>query len=100
MFPFGPFLNAAALWLILFVVAGHQADRSYSKLFFVSLGVSLAALGLSLLIAPWDMIATPIVCVLAMQRFCYIGWLRAVLSTLLFMGWWAVSPQLWKHLLN
>jgi hypothetical protein len=45
MWPFGFFLHPAILWIILLIVARHEADRSYSKLFFVALGIVLAAFG-------------------------------------------------------
>jgi hypothetical protein len=90
----GFFLNPAVLWLILFFVARHDAARSYSTLFFVSLGISVVALVSSIYIPQFTIIVTSIVCILALKRFCYMGWLRAIIATILFIVWLCVWPIL------
>ena len=86
-FPINFFLYPAVLWLILFVVARHQGNSSYSTLFYVSLAINIVAF----LSAACDpilcLIFTPIVSALVIHKFCYIGWSRTILATILFMGW-------------
>ena len=81
----GFFIAPAFLWLILFFVARDQGDTSYSTLFFVSLGISVVALVSSIYIPQFAIIVVPIVCVLAIHKFCYIGWLRSIIATVLYM---------------
>ena len=100
MWPFGFFLHPAILWIILLIVARHEADRSYSKLFFVSLGIVIAAFGFNWFISPWDLVATPVVCALVLRRFCYVTWPQAIISTVLFVGWWAAYPLLWRRFIQ
>jgi hypothetical protein len=100
MLPIGFFIQPAALWLILFLVARNEADRTFSTLFFLSIGIALMAIGLDYLIKPWDLLATPILCAIALRRFCCITWVQAVLASLLFIAWWFVYPLLWKLLLH
>jgi predicted membrane channel-forming protein YqfA (hemolysin III family) len=61
--PIGFFLQAAILWIILFIVARHDADRSYSTLFFISLGISVVAFVSSIYIPQFTLIVTATVCV-------------------------------------
>ena len=90
MFPFGLFLAPAILWLILFFVARNQGDTSYSTLFFVSLGITVISVVASIYIPQFAIIVIPIVCVFAIQKFCYIGWLRSIIATVLYMVFLAV----------
>jgi len=96
--PFGFLLQAAVLWVILFFVARHDADRSYSTLFFICLGISVVALLSAIYIPEFAVIAVSVVCVLALRRFCYMGWLRAVVATVLFVAWMIVWPILFSSL--
>src|SRR5581483_3861084 len=97
MFPFGFFLHAAVLWLILFIFARHDADRSYSTLFFVSLVIVLETILSAMYIRPWDVLLDTVVCVLLLRRFCYMGWFRAIIATVLFSLWLAFYPYLWER---
>jgi len=81
----GFFIAPAILWVILFLIARHQGDTSYSTLFFVSLGITVVALVSSIYIPQFAIIVVPIVCVLVIQKFCYIGWLRSIIATVLYM---------------
>jgi len=94
----GLFLNPVILWLILFIVARHDAERSYSTLFFVSLGISVVALITTIYVGQFAIIISPIVCVLALKQFCNLGWLRAMLATILFVGWMITWPILFQKL--
>jgi hypothetical protein len=96
--PIGFFLQAAVLWVILFVVARHDANRSYSTLFVVSLGIGVVAFVSSIYIPQFTIVITPLVCVLALRQFCYMGWLRAIIATILFVAWMIVWPILFYHL--
>jgi hypothetical protein len=98
--PIGFFLQAAILWIILFIVARHDADRSYSTLFFISLGISVVAFVSSIYIPQFTLIVTAIVCVLALRRFCKMEWLRAVIATVIFVAWMIVWPILFIHLIH
>jgi hypothetical protein len=100
MFPFGLFLAPAILWLILFIVARHQGDTSYSTLFYVSLGITVISVVTSIWIPQFAIIITPIVCVLAIQKFCYVGWLRSIIATVLYMIWMIVWPILFQAALR
>ena len=92
MLPYGFFIAPAILWVILFLIARNQGDTSYSTLFFVSFGVSVVAFVSSIYIPPYALIVTPIVCVLAIHRFCCIGWPRSIIATVLYMVWMIVWP--------
>jgi hypothetical protein len=81
----GFFIAPAILWIILFLIARHQGDTSYSTLFFVSLGITIVALVSSIYLPQFAIIVVPIVCVLAIQKFCNIGWLRSIIATVLYM---------------
>ena len=98
MFTF--FIDPAVLWLILFFVARKQGDTAYSTLFYITLGITLVAFGLALFLAPFAVYILPIVCVLAIKRFCYIDWFRAILATVLYMAWKIFSPILFYHLFH
>lgn len=88
----GFFIAPAILWVVLFFIARHQGDTSYSTLFFVSLGVTVVALVSSIYIPQFAIILTPVVCVLAIKRFCCIGWLRSIIATVFYMVWMIVWP--------
>jgi hypothetical protein len=96
MFPFGFFLSPAILWVILFFIARNSGERSYSTLFFVSLGITIVAFVSSIYIPQFAIIVTPIVCFLAIQKFCYIGWLRSIVATILYMAWMIAGPVLFE----
>lgn len=93
----GFFIAPAFLWLILFLIARHQGERSYSTLFFVSLGITLVAFVCDIYIPQFAIIIVPIVCVLAIQKFCYIGWIRSIIATILYVGWMIVWPILFDQ---
>jgi hypothetical protein len=93
----GFFIAPAILWVILFFIARHQGDTSYSTLFFVSMGVTIVSVVSFILIPPYGgLIITPIVCVLAIQKFCYVGWVRSIIATVLYMGWMIAWPILFS----
>jgi hypothetical protein len=94
MFPFGFFLAPAILWIILFFIARNSGERSYSTLFFVSLGITIVAFVSSIYIPQFSLVITPVVCVLVIQKFCYIGWLRSIVATVLYMAWMIAWPIL------
>jgi hypothetical protein len=98
MFTF--FINPAILWLILFFVARKQGDTSYSTLFYVSLGITILAFVLALYVPQFAIFILPVVCVLAVKRFCYIGWLRAIIATILFMVWVMLWPVLFHQVIH
>jgi uncharacterized membrane protein len=39
-------------------------------------------------------VVVPVVCALAIQKFCYVGWLRSIIATVLYMAWMIVWPIL------
>ena len=92
MLPYGFFLAPAILWVILFFVGRHQGDTSYSTLFYVSLGVTIVSWAAAIYVPQLALIITPLVCVLAVQKFCYIGWLRSIIATILYTAWCMVWP--------
>ncbi len=92
--PYGFFLAPAILWVILFLVGRHQGDTSYSTLFFVSLGVTIVSLVSAIYVPQLTIIITPVVCVFAIQKFCYIGWFRSIIATVLYMAWMIIWPFL------
>jgi hypothetical protein len=90
----GFFIAPAILWIILFVIARHRGDTSYSTLFFVSLGISVVSLISAIYLPQWSLVITAVVCVLTIQKFCYIGWLRSIIATVLYLGWMIIWPVL------
>ena len=90
MFTF--FINPAVLWVILFLVARKQGDTSYLTLFYVSMGITILAFVLALYVRPYAIYILPVVCVLAIQKFCYVGWLRSIVASVLFMAWVILWP--------
>ena len=92
------FAYPASLWLILYFVARRDADRSYSTLFYVTLGVVLVAYATAIYFPPFVLIVTPIVCVLVLRRFCYMGWLRAIIATILFVAWMCIWPTIFQKI--
>ena len=97
MIPFGFFLAPALLWVILFFIARHRGECSYSTLFYVSIGVFIVELLSSIYLPPYTLAITAVVCVLAIQKFCYVGWLRAVLATILYLGGSIAWSLLFNH---
>ncbi len=94
----GLFLSPAILWLILLIVARKQGDTSYVTLFFVSLGVAVISTIAAIYVPQFCLVITLIVCVLALRRFCYIGWTRAIIATVLYIGWLVAWPILFDRL--
>lgn len=92
--PYVFFVAPVILCGILFVVGGNRGDRSFSTRFFVSLGVTVAAWISAVFIQQFAVVIVPVVCVLAIQKFCYIGWLRSILATVLYMAWMVGWPTL------
>jgi len=95
----GVFIHPAVLWLILFVIARHSADRSYLNLFFISLGVCFLSFILTLLNPYLFFAAAPIACLFALHRFCDLDWLRSVVAAILFTVWLIVWPILFIHVI-
>ena len=85
VFPYNLLLAPAILWVILFFVGRHQGNTSFSTLFYVSLGVSIISVLAFVYVPEFAIIITPVVCVLAIQKFCYIGWLRSIIATILYI---------------
>ena len=97
----GFFVASAILWVILALVAGNrEGDTSYSTLFYVSLGVSLASFVTGLCVPELAIFVTPVICVLAIQKFCYIGWTRSIVATVLYMAANIASGLLLRSLMN
>jgi hypothetical protein len=46
------------------------------------------------------LIIVPIVSILAIQKFCYIGWLRSIIATVLFTAWLIVWPILFAKIVH
>jgi len=81
----------AILWVIVVLVASKRGETSYSTLFYVSLGVAFTSFVVGLCQPQLVIFVTPVICVLAIQKFCYIGWTRSIVATVLYMaaitGW-------------
>ena len=91
-----PFIVMFMLWL----VARHEADLSYTTIFYVVTGVSLLAFGASLA-SPWlalgiYLFGLPI----AIARWCYVSLPKALLVTVLFIAAQVGFSTLWKVLLH
>jgi len=76
----------ALLWVIVVLVASKRGETSYSTLFYVSLGVAFASFVVGLRQPELVIFVTPVICVFAVQKFCYIGWTRSIVATVLYMG--------------
>lgn len=131
----GLIVDPLVLWLILFCVDRHNADRTWFKLVLVPFGICVATGVLTLCLLPSaapvvGVILVPfsipgvagmgvlswcvpswaapvvgvaialIVSVLALRRFCDVGWLRATISAILFTSWMIVWPVLGMYLLT
>jgi hypothetical protein len=100
----GLFVNPPVLWLILFCIDRHNADCSWLKLFFVSLGICVVTGVVSLCVplAAASIIGVIIalfVSIFALHQFCDMGWLRAIISAVLFSLWLIFWPVLGMFLL-
>lgn len=80
------FFAAAILWIILFFVARNRGERSYPTLFYISLGVTIVAWVSDIYLPHFKSIITLIVCILAIQKLCYIGWIRSVVAAIIYVG--------------
>src|SRR5436190_23803079 len=92
----------AILWVIVVLVASKRCETSYSTLFYVSLGVSFASFVIGLCQPELVIFVTSVICALAIQKFCYIGWTRSIVATVLYMaaitGWGLLLHSLMKSL--
>jgi|SRR4051812_46386125 hypothetical protein len=86
MIMIGVLVSTAILWVILAFVAGKQGETSYSTRFYISLGVTFLSFAVGLCQPELAIFVTPVICVLALQKFCDIGWPRAIVATVLYMG--------------
>lgn len=93
-------ITPAVLWIILFAVAGSGSDRSYSRLFFVSLAPALAEPALNWLVKPWDLVLTPAISAVILRRYCYLTWPRALATAVLLFAWLILSPVLLSKILS
>jgi hypothetical protein len=100
MIMIGILVATAILWVILALVAGKEGETSYSTRFYVSLGVTFASFVVGLCQPELTIFVTPVICVLAVQKFCYIGWPRSIVATVLYMGATIASGLLLHSLLN
>ena len=73
------------LWIILFLLARNCGNRAFSTLFFVCIGITVISLVASIYVPQFDILIIPIACVLLIQKFCYIGWLRSIAAAILYM---------------
>lgn len=74
------------LWVIVAVVASKRGETSYSTLFYVSLGVAFVSFVVGLCQPELVIFVTPVICVLAIQKFCYLGRARSIVATVLYMA--------------
>jgi hypothetical protein len=101
----GLFINPVVLWLILLCIDRHNSDRSWFKLFLLSLGICVVTGILSLcyplpLASIIGVIFALFVSVFALHRFCDLEWLGAIISAILFTVWLIVWPILGMFLLT
>lgn len=122
----GLFVDPSVLWLILSCVDRRNSDRSWFKLFFVSLSIC----GVIGLLCLWDppqavalfggisekisthitshvsnimitgFIMSPILTVFALRMFCNTVWRRAIISAVLFTIWLVVWQILGMSMLT
>jgi uncharacterized membrane protein YczE len=74
------------LWFILFLLARNHGSRQFSTLFYVCIGITLISLGATIYLPQFAIIVIPVACVLLIQKFCYIGWIRSIIATILYMA--------------
>jgi hypothetical protein len=86
MIMIGILVATAILWVILALVSGKQGETSYSTRFYVSLGVTFASFVVGLCQPELAIFVTPVICVLVVQKFCYIGWPRSIVAAVLYVG--------------
>ena len=81
----GFFIAPAILWVILFLLARNHGNRAFSTLFYVCVGITIVSLLASIYLPQFAIFIIPVVCVLLIQKFCYIGWIRSIIATILYM---------------
>jgi hypothetical protein len=74
------------LWFILFLLARNCGTRAFSTLFYVCIGITVVSLLASIYLPQFAIIVIPVACVLLIQKFCYIGWIRSIIATLLYVA--------------
>ena len=87
-------LQAVVLWFVLFIILRDGSGRSYSTMFYVSVGITLAVIGLHFAIPRWSLPVAAAGSVLTIRFFCYTSWLRAAIASALFFTWLHFYPAL------
>jgi hypothetical protein len=74
------------LWFILFLLSRNCGTRSFSTLFYVCIGITIVSIVAPIYRPQFAIFIIPVACVLLIQKFCYIGWIRSIIATILFMA--------------
>jgi hypothetical protein len=80
-------LNPLVLIALMWLLARHEADMSYLKVFGIVFAISIIALLLALVHPLVGMLGYLILIPLALHRFCYVRLTRALAITGLFIVW-------------
>ena len=83
----GVLVTTAILWMILAIVARNpDGETSYSTLFYVSLGVTFTSFVVSFCQPGLVIFVMPVICAFAVWKFCYVGWTRSIIASVLYTG--------------
>ena len=62
-------LQAVVLWFVLFIILRDGSARSYSTMFYVSVGITLAVIGLHFAIPRWSLPVAAEMCIRDREGF-------------------------------
>ncbi len=74
-------ISSLVLCLALYLIARHEAEISLPVILMITVGISLISILLSLAIGPFAFLIALAILTLALHRFCYIGWPKAIAVT-------------------
>jgi hypothetical protein len=89
---FGLFLNAAILYLIVWLVARHTAELEFWVMFLIALGVGLAGWGIGLALGGGYLTLLGLIPVLGLlvfllMKFCYISLQQALIASGIYFAY-------------
>ena len=82
------------LWFILLLLARNHGTRSFYTVFYVCIGITVVSILASIYLPQFAIFIIPVTGVLLIQKFCYIGWIRSIIATVLYMAAMLVCSML------
>jgi hypothetical protein len=85
----GIVIETVLLWIILFIVAKHEAELDCMHILYVVMGISIGSFIMEWLLFPYlsyfVLILTITFCIIVLMRFCYISLSKAIIVTALYI---------------